>query len=226
MREPMTLPFSTADFLDIFGRYNQTIWPLQFVLVAIAAATIVLSVQETRHSHRSSGSRWISGLLAVLWLWMALVYHWCYFSTINPAAYVFGGLFVVQAGLLLWLGAFHSRIRFCFRPNTFGIAGALLITYALLIYPALGYLSGHIYPRNATFGLPCPTTIFTLGLFLWIDRAVPPGILVIPLIWTVIGSSAAVWLTVTEDYSLFAAAVISISLIIWKNLRPDPTASV
>lgn len=222
----MTLPFSAADFLDVFSRYNQTIWPMQFVLLAIAAAMIVLSVLETRHSHHASGSRWISGLLAALWLWMGLVYHWSYFSTINPAAYIFGGLFVIQAGLLFWLGAFHSRIRFCFRPNTFGIAGALPITYALLTYPALGYLTGHIYPRNATFGLPCPTTIFTLGLFLWIDRPVPLGIFVVPLIWTVIGSSAAVWLTMTEDYGLFAAGVIATALTIWKNRRPDPSPSV
>jgi len=221
----MTLPFSVADFLDVFGRYNQTIWPVQFVLVVIAAAMIVLSVLETIHSHHSSGSRWIGGLLAALWLWMGFVYHWTYFSTINPAAYVFGGLFVIQAGVLLWLGAWHSRIRFRFRLDTFGIAGVILIIYALFIYPALGYLTGHIYPRNATFGLPCPTTIFTLGLFLWIDRPVPLGIFVIPLIWTAIGSSAAVWLTMTEDYGLAAAGVTSIALTTWKNRHPDPTAS-
>jgi hypothetical protein len=54
------------------------------------------------------------------------------------------------------------------------------VVFALVLYPVIGYTFGHIYPSSPTFGLPCPTTIFTFGIFLWSDKRLPVAILVIP----------------------------------------------
>jgi hypothetical protein len=51
----------------------------------------------------------LSGIiLAFLWLWMGIVYHFIYFSQINPAAKFFGALFILQ-GLLFYLRQYSGR---------------------------------------------------------------------------------------------------------------------
>ena len=61
------------------------------------------------------------------------------------------------------------------------VVGGLFLLYALAIYPLLGWLSGHTYPRSPSFGLtPCPVTIFSVGLLLWTTGRVPKYLLVIP----------------------------------------------
>ena len=89
------------------------------------------------------------------------------------------------------------------------VVGAALIAYAIIIYPALGYHWGHRYPANPTFGVPCPTTIFALGLIVWASRSIPRRLAIVPLAWAVVGTSAALNLGVLEDFGLLAAAVLT-----------------
>ena len=93
----------------------------------------------------------INLILSFLWLWMGVVYHIIYFSVINKAAILFCSVF---------------------------ITGVLTIAFSLIFYPVLGFFIGHVYPSSPTFGLPCPTTIFTFGLLLWLDKKIPFTILV------------------------------------------------
>jgi hypothetical protein len=67
--------------------------------------------------------------------------------------------------------------------------------------------------------VPCPTTIFTFGLLLWTERAVPKYLLVIPLLWTVIGSSAAWLLGFWEDLGLLVAGILSGGMIVYRDRR-------
>jgi hypothetical protein len=82
-------------------------------------------------------------------------------------------------------------------------------------YPLLGYAAGHRYPATPTFGLPCPTTIFTLGLLLWADRPMPRWLLAVPIAWSALGASAALQLGVPEDLGLVAAGVTSLALAVF-----------
>lgn len=135
-----------------------------------------------------------------------------FFCTINPAATLFGGVFVLEGIALLALGAAQRRLRFRCNLTLRGVTGALLLVYALVAYPLLDYAAGHRYPAAPTFGLPCPTTIFTLGLLLWVERPMPRSLLAIPLAWCAIGASAALQLGVREDLGLVAAGVLSLGL--------------
>ena len=63
------------------------------------------------------------------------------------------------------------------------------------------------YPRTPTFGVPCPTTLFTVGI-LMMSTPMYRRLLVIPLLWTFIGGSAALLLGVTTDFVLLAAGVL------------------
>jgi hypothetical protein len=60
--------------------------------------------------------------------------------------------------------------------------GAALVAFALIVYPVLSRLLGHEYPAVPTFGLPCPTTIFTVGVLLFAKAALPRSVLVVPLL--------------------------------------------
>jgi hypothetical protein len=71
--------------------------------------------------------------------------------------------------------------------------------------------------------VPCPTTIFTLGLAVWAPRF-PTLVLIIPVAWAIVATSAAVNLAMPEDFGLLVAAIVSVaSLIGHRRLRAPIT---
>ena len=207
-------PFTVDQFFGVFAAYNTAVWPLQWVLVALAAAAIVLTfVRVSIRDHL------VTGILAALWLWMGLLYHLTFFTVINPAAAVFGVAFALEAALLVWAGLGPRKLRFQPRRDAYGTAGAVLLVYALIVYPLLGYVLGHHYPAIPTFGAPCPTVIFTFGLLLWTAGRVPWWLLVIPGLWALIGLAAALSLGVPQDLGLVAAGAIAIPMLVVRARR-------
>jgi hypothetical protein len=210
----MGFPFTQEQFLNVFTQYNTSVFPLQIVFIALGFIALWLAIKKSPLSDRI-----ILLILSFFWFWMGFVYHILFFSSINPLAYVFGVLFIVEAILLLYLGVIKKQVGFGLTRDRFAIIGLLFIVYALVIYPLIGTYLGHGYPRLPTFGLPCPTTIFTFGIFLMADKKFPLSLLVIPLIWSIIGFFAALSLGITEDYMLLIAGVAGTALIIMKNRK-------
>ena len=208
----MMLPFTPEQFLNIFAQYNLAVFPLQIVFIILGIVALGLVIKKSQLSDRI-----IVLILSFFWFWMGLVYHILFFSTINPLAYVFGMLFIVEAVLLFYIGVIKNRVGFNLAKDRYTLIGLVFIAYALLIYPIIGTFVGHGYPRLPTFGLPCPTTIFTFGIFLMADKKFPLPLLLIPIIWSIIGFFAASSLGITEDYMLLVAGVAGTALIIVKN---------
>jgi Family of unknown function (DUF6064) len=154
----------------------------------------------------------------MLWLWTGIVYHLMFFTAISPPAYLFGTLFIFQGLLFLYEGVVRNRLSFRASRRSDGILGAIFITYALVVYPLIGYGLGRIFPSSPTFGVPCPTTIFTFGLLLWADRHVSLSLLIIPVLWSIIGTMATLSFGVTEDFGLLVAATMGTAAIVWRNL--------
>jgi hypothetical protein len=89
-----------------------------------------------------------------------------------------------------------------------------MVLYAAAVYPVLGSLGGHGYPYALVLGVaPCPTTIFTFGLLLMARPAVP-RLFAIPILWGVVGMSAAVKLGMREDFGLGLAAAAALAIIL------------
>ena len=208
----MTFPFTQEQFLTIFSHYNLTVFPLQIVIIALALIALGLVIKRMQ---RSDGI--ILLILAFFWFWMGIVYHLLFFSSINPLAYVFGALFILEGILLLYVGVIKKQVEFNLTMNGYSLIGLLLIAYALVIYPVIGTFLGHGYPRLPTFGLPCPTTIFTFGIFLLADKKFSLSLLGIPLLWSIIGFFAALSLGIAEDYFLPVAGIVGTVLIIMKD---------
>ena len=213
----MSLPFTTDQFLDIFAKYNVVVWPVQSLLYLLGVSCIVLALRRATWS-----SSIISLILSLLWLWMGVVYHFLFFSRINQAAWLFGAFFILQSLVFVYAGLTTRKLSFHVARDAYGIVGALLLTYVFIIYPALGYLVGHRYPRMPTFGLPCPTTIFTFGMLLWASPKVPGYVLIVPLVWSLIGFFAALSLSIHEDFGLLAAGIAGTTLIVLRNNRARP----
>jgi hypothetical protein len=93
-----------------------------------------------------------------------------------------------------------------------------LIVYGLLIYPLIGFTVGHGYFASPTFGVPCPTTIFTVGILHFTDLQFPRFILAIPLAWSAVGSFAAAFLAVPQDLGLSVAGIAL--LVMLARMRP------
>jgi hypothetical protein len=216
----MRPPFSAEQFFDVFREYNAIVWPAQPVLVVVALLLIGLAIGAPRRS------RLVVAGLAALWAWMALAYHLAFFSTLTPAAYLFAAAFLVEAVLLAWHGIRTRRLHFAIpRETSATIAGAVLIAFALIGYPALAFALGQRYPAVPTFGLPCPTVIFTFGLLTWAVRPIPRSVLVVPAAWALLGSTAAVSFGVGEDYGLLPSAALALGVILWPRKRRTPVGA-
>jgi len=215
----MTLPFTPDAFFEVLAAYNERLWPFVLMLWLVTAYAVV------RLTHTRPVRPWfIPGLLAFHWAWSGLAYHAAFFSRINPAAWVFAGLFVLEAALWVWYGVVHHRFRLSRGPLFQQVLSWGLIAYALS-YPVIARAEGHAFPRLPIFGVPCPTTILTIGLLLAVDRSLPRLVAVIPLLWAFIGGSAAFLFGVRADLMLLAAGVaLAVDLI--RPRHPENVRSV
>jgi len=216
----MSFPFTRTEFFDVFEQYNQAVWPAQIGLnlVALSCIFLLFYKRPIKNSAISTG-------LVLLWLWMGVIYHFVFFSGINRAAILFGALFVLQSFLFFWFGVLKGQLEFRLNGRWSIASGSVLLLYALIFYPLTAYLVGHRYPAVPTFGLPCPTTIFTLGMLVFAKSPIPRTVWIIPIIWTLIGSMAAFQLGVYEDFGLLLAGIIGVFVVLNTLLIRKPQTS-
>mgnify|MGYP001091417981 CR=1 FL=1 len=207
------MPFSEAEFFDVFARYNAAIWPLPVVAGLLGVAVIALLFVGTRTSTLA-----VSLALSAMWVINGLGYHWSFFSGINPAARVFAAIFVMEAILLAAVPLAVPNFRFVLRRDLGSAAAVALAVFALVVYPILGRLAGHVYPSVPAFGVaPCPTTIFTIGVLLAGPWRSARWLLIIPGVWSAIGGSAAVLLAVPQDFGLIAALAVLVAFAVLRR---------
>lgn len=65
------IPFTRAEFFEVFGAYNTSVWPAQVALYAVGAVLVVLAFHG-----KSRGIRRIPLGLCLFWVWTGVVYHW------------------------------------------------------------------------------------------------------------------------------------------------------
>ncbi len=88
-------------------------------------------------------------------------------------------------------------------------------------YPIWATFAGHGYPELPTFGLPCPTAIFTIGVLALGHGAGVRAVLVVPLLWSLVGSQAALLLDVKPDLGLLVAGAVAVGLFLWPARAHD-----
>lgn len=203
----MQLPFSKQQFFDVISSYNQSVWPAQYALIAIGLLALALACWRPARS-----SRTIFVCLAALWAWMGVAYHLVFFTAINPAAYLFGALCLIEAAVFLWFAFARSDLESGVTRGPGSLLAASLTGYALILYPLWSMYSGHAYPELPTFGLPCPTTIFTIGLLTRVRVRRHWRLLLVPIVWSLVGLQAAFLFDVYPDLGLGIAGLVAAAL--------------
>jgi hypothetical protein len=88
--------------------------------------------------------------------------------------------------------------------------------YALVGYPLVGALVGHVYPSMSPFGLtPCPVVTFTFGLLLLTGNKIPKALLVIPFFYSL---SGFLWMSIGmwEDIGMVLSGLLG-TWLIWRR---------
>ncbi|MGQ0685049.1 DUF6064 family protein [Bradyrhizobium sp.] len=207
------LPFTVEQFLAVFVNYNNAIWPAQILAYLSGGLAFALVFRSSKWSDRT-----VAGILAAMWAWTGLAYHLTFFTAINRMAYGFAALFVVQAAAFAYAGVYQGRMMFGFNAGPGAWIGIAFVLYAAILYPLLGLAMGHRYFELPMFGVtPCPVTIFTFGMLLLTRQPFPRQLLVIPILWSLVGGSAAMLLGVPQDWLLLVSGAISLVLLIRRD---------
>ena len=204
--------FTIEDFMLVLERYNLAVWPMQIFAYILVILALFFTFKSTKYSQKI-----VLGILSFLWLFNGIVFSLLYWAPSHLFGYIFGVCCILQ-GLLFLYSLKKSDITISFSGVTYySIIGIIFVVYAIVGYQVFGYFLGHIYPKFFPVGLvPCPTTIFTLGVFLIISKRIPKKYYVIPLI-IALGGFLAVYKGIYEDIGLIIAGLLGAFLIIRRD---------
>ncbi len=211
------------DFFNTLQLYNETFLPITVLTYLLGIIIVYLSFKQPKQS-----SQMISCLLGFLWIWSAIVFFFIFFGpmdveflglTMSGVWYLGGALYLIQGILFLVYGLVKSSLSFGITWDSYSVLGILMMIYAMIIYPAIGFLTGFDYPRYPVFGAPCPLNIFTIGLLATADKKVPPLIGVIPFIWAIVGIMPVLVLSVYADVGLILSGIVGLPLIMFHNRK-------
>ena len=120
----------------------------------------------------------------------------------------------------MWVAVTRPVVTFECGSTLRGRTAALLLVYSAL-YPLLVWLTGFSIPRAPVFAVPCPTVILTAGILLAGRPAVPQWLYVVPIVWAIIGGSAAFLFHMTPDLALLMAGAALVMDAVAARRSPD-----
>ena len=182
------LLFSPRTYYRMIERHNVAVWPAQLLTMALG-----IGILGALRRPSAAQGRIVTGILALLWMWVAWAFLLRRYATINWAITYVVPLFVLEALLLVWWGVVTGKLSFAVVPGASGRWGAALLVLGLLLYPALAMIFGRPWRQAEIFGIaPDPTVVATVGLLLLTSSRVRWALLPVPLLWCGI-SAATLW---------------------------------
>ncbi|MBC2602889.1 DUF6064 family protein [Puniceicoccus vermicola] len=174
------IPFSREVYESLIAYYNEQIWPLQILFLAVAAVLLISIAVRSKRNFLLPGI-----FLAFAWWWTGLVYLQQYLLQILPQAQWASALFVIQgtACLIPALGPGNLQITRQNSPRFWTGCGL----YALASILPIGILLGNPFNATTLWGWgPTETALGTLGILL-ITQGSPIRwlLVIIPIVWLV-----------------------------------------
>jgi len=198
----------------MLARFNTGWWPMHLVMYALAFASIYFAIRKTRWS-----AKVVTGILVFFWIWVGTVFNLLCFSRLYPMAYIFVVLYYLEGIILTWVGFVGKKLSYSVKADLFGVTGAIMIIYALIGYPLIGYVTGRGPDHLLYTGMmPCPTAIFTLGLLLWAEKPIPKIVFVIPVVYALTGFVPVI-LGIVEDIGLIAGGILTAILLLYRDRK-------
>lgn len=179
------LPYDAEVLYAFFAQYARAIWPAGPLAALLAAVVLLLALRPLAGA---ASGRIVTGLLALAWGWVGWGFFLERFAQLNFAAPLYGGLFLLQALLLLlWAAMPSRRPGFRFEGGGLSRSGLVLALVALAVLPLAGPLAGEGWAAAPLVGLmPGPTALFTLGLLLLAEGRGPLHLAILPLLWAAV----------------------------------------
>lgn len=210
------LLFSPRTYYRLIERHNAAVWPGQ--IATLGLGLVIAAVLRRPTPWRG---RIVSGLLAVLWIWVAWAFVWQRYATINWAAAYLVWLFALEALLLIWVGVIRAELSFRWRRDAAGTFGTALVILSLALYPTLSPLLGRGWRQAEIFGVaPDPTIAATLGLLLLAEGPARWRLLAAPVLWCVV-SGATLWAMGSPEAWVMLAVALLVPVAAARG-RPEP----
>ena len=203
------LLFSPRTYFRLFEIYNSAIWPAQ--IAALGMGLLILLF--LRHPSPSRG-RWVSGILAASWLWVAIAFHMKRYATINWTAVYFGWAFLLEAALWIGLGAL-GRLKWTQPPNLASDIGLGILLFALAVEPLASPILGRGWRQIPIFGVtPDPTALATLGVLLGAKGPARGALVVIPTFWCAISFATLLAMKAPEAWMIAGVGALAIAVAV------------
>jgi len=204
---------SAETFWTKVGAYNEATWPIQVVMI-VAAAVLTYRVFANPGLETDA---WMKAFLAFAFAWNSTVFFLVFIR--NPISMLIGTPLFVVVSILFVLDIFTRKTHFRF-PEGAWMRGFTIVWILLaFLYPLMGWLLGHVYPKVLLLLFPCPLTVFATAL---VAAAVPSAdrkVLIALLPWGLLALPKCFGaLDCYEDCALFAAGVYGLIVLI-KNWR-------
>lgn len=215
------LMFSPRTYYRLIERHNAAVWPGQILALGLGLVLIGLSRRPA-----AMRGRLVSGILAVLWTWVAWAFVWKRYATINWAASYLVWLFAIEAAVLVWIGVARGEVRFGWRRDAAGVLGMALLVGSLLLYPALAPALGRGWRQAEVFGVaPDPTVVGTLGVLVMGLRPPRWGLLAVPVLWCLVSGATMLAMGSPEAWVLLSAPLVAVGASVWSR-RSQPEAII
>ena len=164
----------------VLESYNVAIFPMQIVMIILAAisACILFARPGTKTNIL------MKGFLVFSFAWIGLVFFLILGKEL-PARYFQTFLFLVIAALFA-VDIFRGKIEFRTPEKRWQRYLTISLLITVFLYPLIGMLFGHHYPRMVIMGtFPCPTTAFALVLLIAALPKVNIVVYILLLFWAI-----------------------------------------
>jgi len=192
------------------GRYNEAMWPVQAMLVVLAA--ILTYRVFARPGPRTDV--WMKAFLSFAFLWNAAVFFLVYVR--NPISTFVGVPLFLLVAVFFVIDIWAKKTAF--RVPDVRWKRALTIAWLVLVvsYPAIGWaFLGHAYPRILLPMMPCPLTVFAVALVAAAAPRADKKVFVALLPWALMALPKCFGvLDCYEDCILFASGVYGLVVLI------------
>ena len=200
------LLFSPRTYYRTIELYNLDVWPAQLAGLAIGIAIVALLATAS-----GSRDRFVAALLAVCWLWIGWAFLYERYARINWVATWIGGLFALEAALLVFIGGIGRRIAFALPGGRIACVTIALVAIIVIGYPLLAPITGRVWTSAEVFGVaPDPTALATVAGLALVRGRIRWLLLAVPLLWCAFTALTLRAMKSPEFFVVIAVALLAL----------------
>ena len=192
--------------------YNSTIWPGQYIMLAIAAIIVLFVL--IKPSKTSS---------IMMKLYMVIAFGWIGigFSGVISGNYA-GTVLFSSIALFFALDIYKQKLQFVLPKNNSQRILSLTLLLIIFSYPLLGLALGHNSSEIFMIGTyPCPTTSLGLVMMTFAFPKVNKTLYGLLLFWAMMSIPAITMYSVFEDTILLISGIFGLIMLVknWKTIK-------